>query len=79
MEAIPFILAVQSTSLIVITGALIYVMLLLRNEMRSAASGLRRVLDGQAQTTAAMERVWSHIHWIEVRLGIHQNDSSRPH
>ena len=73
-----FIDAVQTAALVVSMMAQIYTMRLLRNELRSAADGLKRVLDGQAQTTQSIERVWSHIHEIEVKLGIHQDDSSRP-
>lgn len=77
-QADHFIDVVQTLALAVSMVAQIYMMLLLRNEMRSAASGLNRVLDGQAETTASIERVWSHIHEIEVRLGLHAPDNSRP-
>lgn len=73
-----FIDAVQTAALIVTAGAQLYIMLLLRNELRAAADGLRRVLDGQAETTASIERVWSHMHQIEVRLGIYTGDND-PH
>jgi hypothetical protein len=77
LRADQFFDLVETIALIVIAVTLIYVMLLLRNEMRAAAAGLKAVLDGHAETTASIERVWSHIHEIEVRLGIHQTDSSR--
>lgn len=65
-----FVDAVQTAALLVTAGAQIYTMLLLRNEMRSAADGLRRVLDGQAETTAAIERLWAAIMEIQMRVGI---------
>lgn len=58
---------------------MIYVMLLLRNEMRAAASGLKRVLDGQVETTASIERIWSHIHVLEVKAGVHAADEPPHH
>jgi hypothetical protein len=70
-----FVDAVQTTALIVMAAAQIYTMLLLRNEMRAAADALSRVLDGQAETTASIERVWSHIHMLEVKTGLHADDN----
>jgi hypothetical protein len=70
-----FIDAVQTAALLVQSGALIYIMVLLRNEMRAAADALSRVLDGQAETIASIERVWSHIHMLEVKTGLHADDN----
>jgi hypothetical protein len=65
---------VQTIVLVVNSCALIYVMLLLRNEMRSAARALKSVLDGNAEVMKSLDWVWKRIHAIEVKLGMHSND-----
>jgi hypothetical protein len=67
-----FIDALQTAALIVTAVAQIYTMLLLRNEMRSAARALKSVIDGHAETMKSLDWIWKRIHEIEVRLGIHQ-------
>jgi hypothetical protein len=67
-----FIDAVQTSALIVTAVAQIYTMLLLRNEMRSAARALKAVVDSHAQTMKSIDWIWKRIHEIEVRMGIHQ-------
>jgi len=42
--------------------------------MRQHIEAIERRVD----QTSSIERVWTHIHEIEVRMGIHQDDSSRP-
>jgi hypothetical protein len=64
--------ALQTAALIVTAGAQIYTMLLLRNEMRSAARALKSVLDGNAEVMKSLDWVWKRIHEIEVRMGVHQ-------
>jgi hypothetical protein len=64
--------AMQTAALIVTAGAQIYMMLLLRNEMRSAARALQSVLDGHAETMKSLDWVWKRIHALEVRLGVHK-------
>lgn len=67
-----FIDAVQTAALIVTAAAQIYTMLLLRNEMRSAARALKSILDGNAEVMKSLDWVWKRIHEIEVRLGVHK-------
>jgi hypothetical protein len=55
----------QTVFLGVLACTLIYVMLLLRNEMRAAAGALNRVLTSQAETAASLERVWKRIEALE--------------
>jgi len=64
--------AIQTTALIVTAAAQIYTMLLLRNEMRSAAAGLKSVGEGHAEVMKAIDGVWKRVHEIEVRLGVHK-------
>jgi hypothetical protein len=62
---------IQTAALVVTMLAQIYTMLLLRNEMRSAARALRSVLDGNAEVMKSLDWIWKRIHAIEVKLGIH--------
>jgi hypothetical protein len=65
MRADQFIDAVQTAALIVTAGAQLYTMLLLRNEMRSAA----RALNGVIQSLA---RMGTRVSAIEDKLDIHR-------
>jgi hypothetical protein len=66
-----FVDAVQTGGILVNGAALIYVMLLLRNELRTAAAGIRHVIDGQARDRARLDR-------IETAVGIRANGAPRP-
>lgn len=65
--------AMQTAALIVTAGAQIYTMLLLRNEMGSAARALKTVLDGHDEVMRNLNRMWTRIYEIEVKLGIYRS------
>lgn len=74
MNADALIDAMQTAALVVSMMAQIYTMRLISHEMRGAANGLRQVLDGQSEIMRSIERLWTHVNRVEVRLGIF-----RPH
>ena len=57
--------ATQTMVLAIVAGALIYVMSLLRNEMRGAADAIKRTIDSNAENKAALDRAWLKIGEIE--------------
>ena len=78
LNAEQFIDAMQTTALIVTAGAQIYTMLLLRNEMRSAARAIKGVSDGHAEVMKSIDWIWKRIHEIEVRMGVHKGPPDPP-
>lgn len=65
-----FIDVLQSVILIVLILGLIYLLAMVRREMRETAGALREVLRHQQDVHDDIERVWRRIDAVEMRQGI---------
>lgn len=66
-----FIDAVQTTMLVVVTLAFIYIIQLLRAEIRRAALNLSEVIANQKELDQNVRRSWERIDAIEGSIGVH--------
>jgi hypothetical protein len=65
-----FIDVLQSAILVILILGLIYIIAMVRREMRETAAALREVLHRQQSNHEAIERLWRRIEAVEMRQGI---------
>jgi predicted DsbA family dithiol-disulfide isomerase len=70
MGELAWIQAAQTAALLTVAVAIIYVLNLLRTELRRASNALRDVLRNQKEIEESVERIWKRIDEIETAHGL---------
>ena len=70
MGTLELIQAAQTAALLTVAVAVIYALVMLRNELRQAGAVLRGVVNTQAELTANTRRAWERIDAVEARMSV---------
>jgi predicted DsbA family dithiol-disulfide isomerase len=70
MGELAIIQAAQTAALLTVAVAVIYVLNLLRTEIRRASDAMRGVLRNQKEIEESIERIWKRIDEIETAHGL---------
>jgi predicted DsbA family dithiol-disulfide isomerase len=70
MGELEMIQAAQTAALLTVAAAMIYVLILLRIEIRRASLAMRDVLRNQKEIEESIERIWKRIDEIETAHGL---------
>jgi len=68
LSGLAVIQAVQTAALLTVAAAVIYTLLLFRQELRGAASTLREVVSNQTELDRNVRRAWERIDAVEAQL-----------
>jgi ribosomal protein S9 len=70
LGTLELIQAAQTAALLTVAVAVIYALVMLRNELRQAGAVLRGVVNTQAELTANTRRAWERIDAVEARMSV---------
>ena len=70
MTDLAIIQAAQTAALLTVAVAVIYALVLLRSELKRAASVLSEVINGQKQLDQNVRRGWERIDAVEARMSV---------
>lgn len=77
MGTLELIQAAQTAALLTVAVAVIYALVLLRNELRQAVTVLRGVQQTQNELNANVRRAWERIDAVEARIKIIEDNPDR--
>ena len=70
MTDLAIIQAAQTAALLTVAVAVIYALVLLRSELKRAASVLAEVISGQQQLSQNVRRAWERVDAVEARMSV---------